>query len=307
MRFFAVLVSLVLLQGRDGYPNRISLNLNEFLRLRCSLNPEEEVFTTWKGSVYLHAYQRASEHLFDLVGMNVARCLLNREQNEIILTSRECQLYLDPSTGQKVTHWLNPYTQQNLSVVHVANDPVQNAIPIEQFTIDGWMNDERELVVPMDVNLLYPNPLYDNETLRFYSKEKFYQAGEYFKFFTEYQQVSNASLSQVKELDLSWTRISPFLPWMNVSQLFEGSLIYSAQGTKVTQLSDVDPVLVEEIVHRLPLYQHAPSCQLNGSSETSWTYFKKYFSLYLSHEVEFPVPKSSEDLPCVVATRSRDA
>lgn len=298
MRLLFIFIVLNLFDGSDLYPNRQELNLKEFLRLRCSLNPAEEVLTTWKGSIYLHRYEEEPEHLFDLVGMNVARCLIHRERNEMILTSRECQLYLDRETGKKLIYWINPYTKQNLSVVHVANDPVQNSIPIDQFVIDGWRNNDEDFVLPIDVNLFYPNPLYSNETLRYYSKEEFYQAGEYFKFFTSYQQLINESLSQVNDLGISWTRISPYLPWMNISHLFNGSLIFSAQGTKVKQIEDFDEILFGEISERLPLYAHAPNCQLNSSSETSWTYFKKYFSSYLSHNEEFPIPKSEEDIPC---------
>ncbi|CAF2521995.1 unnamed protein product [Rotaria sp. Silwood2] len=276
------------------------MNLSlKFLRLRCSLNPNEQVITTWKGSVYLHLYQLEVDHIFDVIGMNVARCLNDSNNHQIILTSRETQLYIDVNTGEKLNKWENPYTGNIVSVVHVANDPVQSTISTEKFSIKGYLTSENQIVLPIDVNLFYPNPLFDNETLRYYSKEKFYQAGEYFKFFTTLNQITNESLTQVNQMDFSWTRISPILPWMNMSTQYNGTLVFSAQGTKISSLAQIDQVLFSEIINRIPIYENAPNCQLDTSSETSWTYFKKFFSEYLSNTQEFPMPKSKENIPCV--------
>ena len=283
----------------QSFPNKLNLNLKQFLRLRCSLNPTDEIVTTWKGSAYLQLYQMEPVNVFDIVGMNIARCLLDEPNRQIILATRETQLYIDPQTGEKLIEWKNPLTSQTVSVVHVANDPVQSSIPIDQFSIPAYLSYGNKLILPIDVNLFYPNPLYSNETLRYYSKEKFYEAGEYFKFFTSYEQVMNETLNSVDQVDISWTRIAPLLPWMNMSQAFTGSLIFSAQGSKVRSLADIDQVLYQEILRRVPIYQHAPNCQLNTDSETSWTYFKKYFDDYLSKRQEFPIPKSREDIPCV--------
>jgi hypothetical protein len=293
-----VLVSVPCLSARS-YPVETSINLHEFLRIRCSLASDEQVITSWKGNVFLHLYQVEPYHLFDVVGMNVARCFYDQVNDQIVLTSRETQLYVDVNTGSKLVQWHNPFTGQTVPVMHVANDPVQNFIPVEQFSIEGFLTSDNQFVLPIDVNLFYPNPLFDNETLRFYSKEKFYQAGEYFKFFTTFDQVTNDKLSQVTQMDLSWTRVAPLLPWMNMSQAFTGSLTFSAQGSKVKSLDEISPVLFNEIVERIPIYRDAPTCQLNTTSETSWTYFKKHFDEYLSTTYEFPIPKSQEDIPCV--------
>ncbi|CAF3375343.1 unnamed protein product [Rotaria sp. Silwood1] len=239
------------------------------------------------------------DHIFDVIGMNIARCLNDSNNHQIILTSRETQLYIDVNTGEKLNQWSNPYTGNIVSVIHVANDPVQSTMSTDKFSIKGYLTSENQIVLPIDVNLFYPNPLFENETLRHYSKEKFYQAGEYFKFFTTLNQITNESLTQVNQMDLSWTRISPILPWMNMSTQYNGTLVFSAQGTKISSLTQIDQVLFNEIIKRIPIYENAPNCQLDTSSETSWTYFKKYFSEYLSNTQEFPIPKSKEDIPCV--------
>ena len=283
----------------QSYPNERTFNLREFLRLRCSLSPNEQVITTWKGSVYLHLYQTEVNHIFDVVGMNIARCLNHSNTHETILTTRETQLYIDVNTGEKLIKWKNPYTGEILSVIHVANDPVQSKMSTDDFSINGYLTSDNQVVLPMDVNLYYPNPLFQNETLRRYSKENFYQAGEYFRFFTRLDEITDENLTQVNQMDISWTRISPFLPWMNMSTEFNGTLVFSAQGTKVYSLNQLDHVLLKEINDRIPIYRNAPNCLLDIPNETSWTYFKKYFAEYLSNTEEFPMAKSEEDAPCV--------
>lgn len=298
MKLVLLMILIEYLNGIEIYPDKISLNLEEFLRLRCSLNESDEVITTWKGNVYLHIYENEPKHLFKIVGMNIARCLNDSMNNEIILTSREVQLYVDLISEEKLNEWFNPFIEKNVSVIHVANDPVQSSFPMKEFSIDGYLTNNKQIVIPSDVNLYYPNPLFDNETLRFYSKEKYYQAGEFFKFYTSLEEIINENLTQVNSMDISWTRVSPVLPWMNMSS-FDAKLIFSAEGTKVNSLDEIDPVLFNEIEVRIPVYKNAPSCQLNATSETSWTYFKKYFQEYFSNEKQFPIPKFKEDIPCL--------
>lgn len=301
MKILLLVKLFILIEYSNGikiYPDKIQINLKEFLRLRCSLDEKDEIITTWKGNVYLHVYQNEPKSLFKIVGMNIARCLNDSMNNEIILTSREVQLYVDLISEKKLNEWFNPFVGKNVSVIHVANDPVQSSFSAKDFSLDAYLTNNNQIVIPSDVNLFYPNPLYENETLRFYSKEKYYEAGEFFKFYTSLEQITNERLTQVNSTDISWTRISPVLPWMNMSSL-DAKLIFSAEGTKINSLNELDPVLFNEIENRISIYKNAPSCQLNTTSETSWTYFKKYFQEYLSNEIEFPIPKSQEDIPCL--------
>ena len=282
-----------------SYPKERAFTLREILRLRCSLNPDEQAITTWKGSAFLHAYQMQPKNVFDVVGVNIGRCLNDSVNRQIIVTTRETQLYVDTRTGEKLIQWTNPYTGETVPVVHVANDPVQSTILVDGFSSTGYLTSENQIMLSIDVNLFYPNPLYGNETLRNYSKERIYEAGEYFKYFTKLSQITNESLTAVEQMDISWTRVAPMLPWMNMSTRYNGTLVFSAQGTRVARLDQLDDVLLNEINERIPIYQNAPTCQLNSSSETSWKYFAKYFSEYLSKTQEFPIPKSQEDIPCV--------
>lgn len=60
--------------------------------------------------------------------MNVSKAKI--EEGKLKATGKELTYYLDPITGEKLTTWNNPWTGENdLPVVHIANDPVQMALP----------------------------------------------------------------------------------------------------------------------------------------------------------------------------------
>lgn len=70
----------------------------------------------------------APKKLFQCIGMNVSKAKI--EENKLKVSGKELTYYLDPITGEKLTRWDNPWTgEKDLPVVHIANDPVQMALP----------------------------------------------------------------------------------------------------------------------------------------------------------------------------------
>lgn len=60
--------------------------------------------------------------------MNVSKAKV--EDGKLKVTGRELTYYLDPVTGEKLDKWNNPWTgENNLPVVHIANNPVQMELP----------------------------------------------------------------------------------------------------------------------------------------------------------------------------------
>lgn len=75
---------------------------------------------------------QAPKKVFHCVGMNVAKAELDKTSNQLKMTSRELTYYLSPDgdASTKLEKWDNPWTEEkNLPVVHIANDPVQMALP----------------------------------------------------------------------------------------------------------------------------------------------------------------------------------
>lgn len=271
-------------------PNPQTLSVPELVRTRCSTN-KTNVYIEWTGSVYAFVPQKNPQKLFNIIGMNVARCLKN-QQGQWLLTSRELNFYLDPQTNQRLDRWKNPWTGEVVPVVHVANNPVQFPLKGESPAVVAGSN----LIVSLDVPLAYPNILASDPKFRDYSPQPVYQAGEFFKFTVPVREVTDSSLATAPHVSGSWTRIGPMLPWMKMKDK-PGQLVYSATTRKLSGFKDLSPFLQQEITSRLPVYQEAPRCFLAVDNQTSWTYFRQHFAEYLEG-AQFPLAETKTDPPC---------
>jgi Protein of unknown function (DUF1838) len=256
------------------------IGIDEFIRVRCTTTGEN-VYTQWQGSMYAFVPQERQRKLFNILGMNVARCIKNK-QGEWQLLSRELNYYLDPKTNKIVHKWENSWTGETVAIAHVANNPVQNVVSGSPKSEISSTN----VTFVVDVPLTYPNVLASDAKFKDYSPEKLYQAGEFFKLTTSLKELRN-STHGVKNMHIDWMRVSPWLPWMKMKGK-PGYLVYSATGSKLANFEELSPLLKEEINSRLPLYKEAPRCFLAAENESSWSYFGKYFAEYLKAE-RFPI------------------
>jgi hypothetical protein len=267
-------------------------SVEDVVRVRCARDGSD-VFTTWTGSVYSFVPGERQKQLFTVVGMNVARCLRDREG--WFLTSRELMYYADPESGAPLERWANPWTGETVPVMHVANALVQMRLgggaPIQ---VVGNV-----ATLSIDVPLFYPNRLAAAAELRAYSPEAHYQAGEFFTLAADASAIANRAAATVPELSIGWFRISPWLPWMNMGER-AGRLVFVARGKKVRAPSELPEVLRRDIEARLPLYKAAPRCFVDAKNETSWTYFAAHLQPYLAG-ARFPMPAPARPGECEAA------
>jgi Protein of unknown function (DUF1838) len=258
------------------------LDAQYWVKVRSSLDPSVSTFLVWSGSIYAFVPGEKRQHLFKMIGMSVSRCLAV-EENHWAFTSRELTYYLDPETGQKLQTWKNPWTEEVLPVMHVANSPVQGNFK-GQFP--AQVDDETTTFV-FDIFPTYPNPLADPKFAA-YSPNPDYQAAEMFKLAVPTADLLDVNLPSVSKLRLSWDRVGPWLPWMKMGNQ-AGHVIYSGYGNKVENFEQLPPFLQDEINTRMPLYRQAPEALLDDEDMTSWLYFQKHFDAYLAGET-FPIP-----------------
>lgn len=258
-----------------------------WVKTRSSLDPTESTFLSWTGKIYAFIPGEKKKLLFKIVGMSVSRCLLI-EEGGWDFTSRELTYYLNPETEEILHKWDNPWTGETVTVMHVANNPVQGYFkgkfpaPVE--------GDTTTFV--FDIFPTYPNPLAEDPKFAEYSPHPTYQAAELFKISVPTADLFNSELTSVSQLKLSWDRIGQWLPWMKMGAK-PGQLIYSAYGSKVNGFSQLPQLLQDEINTRVPLYKNAPKSFLEGEDMTSWLYFQQHFDAYLAGET-FPLPQPQE-------------
>ena len=281
-------------------------NIDEWIRMRCSLNPMEDTIVEWSGPVYALEPQQKQKYLFDVYGINLARCWWNRTEEQYYFSSRELQYYLDQDKKPLKT-WKNPWTNETLNVVHTANDPVQFAVGTVGYMY--WLNGNDQATFPSNINLFYENPLQCSEDPEYhnkhgdcqisesrrkkflpYSHQEFYESTELFDFFVDESVMKDATVDSAP-LHFSWSRFSQFMPWMKM-EMTKGSLLFTAHGGKVN-FDTVPDWLKDEVSNRIPIYRHSPRCYENANSVTSWTYFDLYYDEYLAGD-QFPIGVTEE-------------
>ena len=245
----------------------------------------EQAFLSWSGSVYAFLPGEPKTHLFNIVGMNVSRCLDNGDESWDFV-SRELTYYLDPETDEILHSWKNPWTGETLTVMHVANNPVQSRQPFEgeyEATVDGDF-----ATFKFDLFSSYPNPLGNDAQFVDYSPQSLYQAVELFKLTVPTQELRDPNITSISQVLLAWDRLGPWVPWMKMGDR-PGQLIYSAIGRKIAGFDELPQLLQEQINSRIPAYRHAPNARIDSENITSWRYFKRHFDAYLAGK-EFPLP-----------------
>ncbi|MCX4695111.1 DUF1838 family protein [Streptomyces sp. NBC_01408] len=234
--------------------------LHAFARTRASLDGREVTFW-WSGDVYSWAPGEPYQRLFGFEGLNAARLVTDEESGGYQLLSREAAFYLDPLTREVLETW------EGKPVVHVWNDPANQKL--RPFPVP--LTDLGEQVCfSLEIPLAYPSPLPVEEYPR-NSADDTYRALELFQFFAPASVLTTEAASVPSTM--SWTRMSPWLPWMERGGR-AGGLTFHCRGRKLDSYDEVPERTRAYIAERHPEFAHAPE-KWSEPNETSWTYFRK--------------------------------
>ncbi|CAO3621688.1 unnamed protein product [Mucor fragilis] len=223
--------------------------------------------------------------------MNVSKAKI--EDNKLKVSGKELTYYLDPTTGAKLDRWDNPWTEEKgLPVVHIANDPVQMALPTF-IPMDVRHNKfSGSAAIVTEIPLFYPNPLaVEDHKFDAFDNNKMYEAGEFFTFKCDAQQLDQPDT--MDQVEVNWTRVSKFAPFMKMGGK-EGYLVYHCTGYKLPQhatADDLDALLAKEIKDSVPEYATADEYNPDAQNVSSWSYFKEHFDRYQNEpEATWPIP-----------------
>lgn len=270
------------------------VNVEDLVRLRASTDENESTVVEWQGQAFLYKPGELPSLVFNVQGMNIARAK-KLEDGSWDLLSRELQLYLDPKTNEILHVWHNPYSGEDVNVIHVQNNPVQLKFPpfasYQARPLPGG-----RYTLNTSIPLAYPNPLNpaakpDAPFARYAGLQAKYAAIESFTFTISGDELDNKSLKSLPSTQINWTRTSPLLPWMGTPDTGV-SLLFIATGAKVAEgWEGLSPVLRDTIDKKLPAYKDAPKERTNASpGVSSWSYFMKpdVFEAWKKGE-EFPL------------------
>ncbi len=247
-------------------------------KIQCSLVDNKPITYYWYGNAFGRRLGMSDKLLFKVEGMNVRSCSTVRDKSGNYgwkLVTREILLYKDAKSGAVLRNWVNPYTNEKVEVMHVANDPV-NQPP--QFGLDrqgkvakfrGDFMDERwwsTATIP-----LYYNNALGGDYQQYIGGT--YRATEMFNFFGDIKSLLDAD-NDTADVQVGWVRHSDWLPWMKMAGR-DGIIYMHSAGKKLKKWEDLSQTMKNEIATNYPKYTTPPPADDQRPNETSWTVFKK--------------------------------
>ena len=228
--------------ARDNLPYHDNVwNRDALARIMGDLEFGKQKFGWYRGVV---KGIRAGEKVKDLVGFEGFSFTRlqdngNGTYNKLL---REVGFYTDLKTGEVLNEWHNPYTDETVPVVHIANDPFNFVISAfwPKPPSYGGLNTEKIPDIPMildwtetpngkvllqnGIDLFYPSALQPDKWPR-ESSGKFSRVSEMFSYVFDRESLANPDHTGL-EFSGSWHRVTPWLPWMLMGQS-EGHVLYN--------------------------------------------------------------------------------
>jgi hypothetical protein len=242
-------------------------------KIACSTVEGEPAAYYWHGEAFSRRAGEADRHLFDVEGMNIRACVKAPDGDGFNLVSRELLIYTDPATGAVLKTWANPWTDETVEVLHVANDPVNGKFRSKgrdgkPYVWNGSISGDRWWQTTT-VPLFYPNPLAGA-----YQPEigGTYHATEMFNFFGDAASLLDPDAKSADEVTVGWVRMSDWLPWMKMGGR-EGVIYFHTAGRKLDSFEELPAVLKNEIKVNYPEYAAPPPLDDARPNMTSWKYY----------------------------------
>ena len=238
-------------------------------------------YGVFEGRAYSRVPGEKDRHLFNVLGINVRQCNVLSDSvrgRGFRSVSREIMVYMNPETGDIIDRWQNPWSGKEISVIHVANDPVNMRAARFERDENGESSLEMRLrrygdVVARstEIPLFYTNPL-GGEYQPYVGGT--YHAMEIFNSFYDADKLLDNATPSIGQSHLGWSRVAKWLPWLEMGDR-AGIMVFNASGFSTFDKRRIPQRLVEILDERYPGYWEPPPLDDTRPNETSWTVFKK--------------------------------
>jgi hypothetical protein len=248
-------------------------NRDAFARLGGNMDFGKVKHGWYGGTVMGMRDNEALKPLMGFEGFSSTRLIDNGDGSYQKLL-RETVYYTDLATGDVLETWLNPYTNEEVRVVPVTNDPFN--LVIEKWypggpTYGGLREADKErrpMILPFkiisddtvalatDIHLYYPNALQPDEWPR-ESAGKFVRVSELFRYVIPRDQLEDPSVTAI-EYTGAWSRVNPWMPWMLMGQA-PGNTLYMGSMGSYNHLDMLSPKVRAHAEKHHPKYFDAPT------------------------------------------------
>jgi hypothetical protein len=190
--------------------------------------------------------------------------------------TKETIFYTDPKTGDVLDTWLNPYTNEPVRVVDVANDPYNwiiaatvqppampgivttgQAVPGGKPYLLHWTEFGPDTILLTEDGHAYYKSLLDPKKWPRESAGAMIQTSELFRYAIKRADLENPALTHLPHTG-SWVRVQPWLPWMLMGQA-PGHVMYDGIFSSSLELNNYSPQVLARIKSKYPQYLTAPT------------------------------------------------
>jgi hypothetical protein len=259
-------------------------NLTAWLKLNASLESGAETCGYYHGQVVAATDpEKANVPLFGYEGFGMSRVTKlpdGRYEN----LHREISYYTDLRTGEILTEWKNPFTNEIVKVYPTTNDPVNSYYATKfkqtfgeagkQETVEfpfilPWDIFDDRAVVTFAVHTRWPSPFKKDKWPREYIGE-FYKTSEMFQIHTRMSDLANPELKKAYSSG-AWFKEAPFMPWMLMDNA-PGRLLYNTRTFSMRGTAQLPQKIREYTEKHYPLYMKAPDKWVSPNMTTFETW-----------------------------------
>ena len=223
----------------------------------------------------------ALKDLFGFAGFGVSRLLPHESGAGYRKVLREVGIYYDLRSGEPLEEFTNPYTQEKVRVVPVANDPFNTTVqeffppppnygglnaaapPPRVPLLLPWKKQGEYITLERHIHLFYKNALQPEK----WPRESAGPMARVSEFFTYFFGAADMQNERVTSLGFhgTWSRVTPWLPWLLMGQA-DGHCQYMTYQGSGQNLGDVLPrQVLDYIEKKYPLYLNAPTTWVDPS------------------------------------------
>jgi hypothetical protein len=253
-------------------------------KVNCSTEDGKTAVYWWRGKVFSRVPGERDRLLFNVQGFNLRTCKHYDDPQRgpgYRSVSREMMIYFDPQTNQVLRTWKNPWTNEEVEVLHVANDPISMREPTyardkdgkpKQTTPDEFEMTGTELQGGGAARLFYKNPLAGE-----YQENigGWFHAMELLTAATPTEDLLDANTSEVKDRVISWVCVSKWLPWMRMGDRV-GVVVFHTAGMRLNNWDELPAEVKDEVKLHWPIFQTAPPPDDSRPSMTNGDQFKRW-------------------------------
>jgi len=211
-----------------------------YARIDADIDPTKEKCGWIKGKAYGVRPNEKVRPLFGVEGFSFVR-VKKLEDGSYRRMLREIVFYRNLETGEIMKEWDNPYTNERVKVVPIANDPfnftisefqpeapsyggLQKSEPKKIPFLQDWeYGPNGTMILHTGIDMQYPNALQPDKWVR-ESSGVMNRVSEHFIYAVKKEDVENPYLTHIPHIG-AWSRITPWLPWMLMGQA-EGHISY---------------------------------------------------------------------------------